>query len=179
MIQNLERDIVSATDGYLYIKDFLEVEVEKVIEFYSMSYSNNYIYLSTSGGENAALNLILDLINKNRNNTVLILNEVTASNGLVLYIMAECKKEIKQNSYGIAHLSSFETRITGYDMDSILSEEVEHLKMTNKKLIKMYEDIGVGKKLIDRMKNGEDILLDYKFLKRYTDEYNKKNKRLF
>lgn len=42
----------------------------------------------------------------------------------------------------------------------------------------MYESIGIDKKLINKMIKGEDVLIDYKFLKKYTDEYNRKNKKL-
>ena len=69
-------------------------------------------------------------------------------------------------------------KITGYNMDGISSSEVKHLKNLNKELINMYESIGIDKKLINKMIKGEDVLIDYKFLKKYTDEYNRKNKKL-
>ncbi len=175
---NLEQDTMNVTDGFLYINNLLEEEVERVANFYSNGFTNNYIYLTTDGGQNTAMNFILDLINKNKNNTTLILNETVASNGLVLYIKAECKKEVKPNSYAIAHLSYFNMKITGYNMDGISSSEVKHLKNLNKELINMYESIGIDKKLINKMIKGEDVLIDYKFLKKYTDEYNRKNKKL-
>lgn len=59
---NLEQDTMNVTNGFLYINNLLEKEVERVANFYSNGFTNNYIYLTTDGGQNTAMNFILDLI---------------------------------------------------------------------------------------------------------------------
>lgn len=132
------------------IKAYNDLKLEETID----------IYLNTSGGDPESGDAIVDVINNNANVTNLIAYGKICSAGFDLYFKARCPKRLLDGTIGMAHLARVE--MENFTVNDS-KEKVQAGFYKNwwnedkKKRLKFYEDLGMEKKELLKIKKGGDV----------------------
>ncbi len=144
---------------------------DKIVSMYNGSHDNNTIYLSSHGGGYAAMQNILDMINKHKENTVLIGYEYLGSAAFELFFLSECKRELIPGTIGMCHMSTSQISMNernkpAYADDIAKTKWIDqYMKPRTKKLASILQ---MNKKEVKKItKKGYDFYFTAKRMKRF------------
>lgn len=122
------------------------------------------IYLNTSGGDAESGDAMVDIINNNAKVTNLIAYGKICSAGFDLYFKARCPKRLLDGTIGMAHLARVEMEnftVTNSKEQIEAGFYKSWWMEDKKKRLKFYEELGMEKKELLKIKKGGDVYFPY------------------
>lgn len=160
--------------------------VDKLIEHYNklefINAETNLetltIYFKSGGGENASASVIIDLINNNKENTILIAYDQILSNGFKIFFEVICPKRIVPHTIGMYHLTSHPNIII-YEGHTLETDPYIDFVKANMKgfnyLESVHKLVDFTEKELKDLKSNQDVWITEKRLNQML-KYNLKTK---
>lgn len=131
-----------------FIKDYNKLDKDEPI----------VIYINTMGGDVYHAEVIIDVINNNKENITLIASGEIYSAGFNIFFFSQCAKKLLPEALGMAHFawSIFQFDESGKpsnDQDKFLMTEMKRSKDIT---IKRFEKIGLNPKEINKIKQSKE-----------------------
>lgn len=125
------------------------------------------IYLNSTGGRVASAEIIIDMINRNKDRITLIGISILGSSAFRLFHKAQCKKELHPHCTGFWHQSTVKIDINQNGKpDGAWDKHWEKLnKVLKKETLQMSKEMGLSKKERKKIKKGYDIYFSAKRMK--------------
>ncbi len=145
-----------------------EINIESVQELIDVLY--NYpavdLYISTPGGEGSTMNNLIRFINEHPDIKIYLTNYIASAGTFFLF---DCNKEViltDDLEYILFHLGDRE--VEGQFRKRKIDDKIlyEQLKEMNNKLVEKYIQVGLNKKEIKSILDGDDVILYRKDFKR-------------
>ena len=158
----------------LYDQDFDSELLTKVTEAVNSDSEKITIYLQSGGGYVCVCQVLLNIINGNKDRFKLIGFESLSSAGFEFFIKAECEKELLYNTLGMIHQSS---------RSVYLNDDLNGSNENNKALIKRVKEytkpnddifikkLGLTPKEFNEYKKGNDVYFQYDRFLEVVDNY--------
>jgi len=163
------KDEMLDNSPFIFIKGGIENEdIDKLIEKLSVIPTSDMIttvYFSCEGGPDIYAEVVIDILNNNKNLVELVAYGVLASNGLEIFRNFKGKKKLLPTVLGMIHNGDFPMSIRN-SMNKF-SEEVllkEYIEIKNKKVISYYSKF-LTKEELEVIEKGGDVWLNYERLK--------------
>lgn len=133
------------------------------------------IYFSSGGGDNSSSSAIIQLINSNKDKTIVYAYDKILSNGFKIFYEIECKKDLIEDIVGMYHLTVHPGLIHyegGKDKDDY--NKFAKLGMKNYYYLdKVHSLVNFTDKELEDIKDHKDTWFNYKRLKTML-KYNNK-----
>lgn len=147
-----------------------ETLVQKFIDLVSSAGDEKItIYLTSSGGADAGMYVMRNIINSYPSDFILHAVESIYSCAFELFFTAKCKRIIAPGTIGMYHQSTVEMRMQMngkpyYDSDK---ERIKDGIYDNKELIGFMYSIGADVSIVRKMMKGEDVYFQTEVLKQF------------
>lgn len=143
-----------------------EVTFGSLIKAYSTLGENEtiQIYLNSSGGDPDFGSAMLDAINNKKEITTLIAYGTIYSAAFDLFFKVQCEKRILNGTIGMAHLSRIEFNnftIEGKPDNQQILVYKKWWEIDKRERLKFYEEVGIDKKDLLKIKKGLNIYFQY------------------
>lgn len=138
--------------------------VEKFISFVDANPDQNItLYLTSSGGEEAGMHVLLDVINHDPERFEIYAIERIFSSAFELFFMAKCKRRLAPATIGMCHLSTCEMKMMAngepaYDGDKAL---LKADRFRNAGLTALCIELGVSEEDYKMIMKGEDVYFQW------------------
>jgi ATP-dependent protease ClpP protease subunit len=137
----------------------------KLIDFYnSLGEEKAEIYLNSIGGARDYVEPMVDVINENKEHTVVIGFGQLMSSAFDIFFLINSRKIILDGTIGMTHLSSIclsqDVKLVK-DFKIETAEYLKDLEYDNAVKFKLYKSIGLTKTELNRIKKGEDVYFQY------------------
>jgi len=122
------------------------------------------IYINSSGGDPDFGDSIIDVINNNKEQTTLIAYGKICSAAFDLFYKAKCSKRLLDGVIGMAHLARVEMEnFTVTDSKETIEAGIykKWWAEDKKKRLKFYEDLGLDRKELQKIKQRGDVYFQY------------------
>lgn len=148
----------------LFDQDFDEELLNKVTEAVNSDSERITMYLCSDGGIVCICQVLLDMINKNKDRFKLIGFESLSSSGFEFFIKAECEKELLPHTLGMVHQSSRSVYLNddlngSNENNKALIKRVKEYTKPNDKIF--IEKLGLTTKEFNEYKKGNDVYFQY------------------
>lgn len=128
------------------------------------------IYFSSSGGDVAAGNILIDFLNAHPDN-ILVANEEISSTAFLIFCKAQCRRKIIPGTFAVVHITECEINTRELaDDNSYANFLLNEIKRQNNNEIDFFRKLGLTKNELNRLKRGKDVYLDYTRLKKMLEE---------
>lgn len=125
------------------------------------------IYIDCQGGDCHKGEMLIDVINKNKDRIKMICSGYIFSMGFTIFFSCKCKRKIFKHSLGLMHLSGKDFRVLeNGKVEPKENDYFKALKNSKSSSIKFCKNIGITDEQIKRIKAGEDVFFYYKDLKK-------------
>ena len=155
---------------YFYFNDLFEENktTKDFIDFINENQDELTIFLNSGGGNSNIKQVLLDILNENKERIMLKASYFIGSNAFRLFFEFEGKKKIMDATYGMFHLTIMEVATLENN------ETVESDKMTKENMLNFYfetikfcERIGMTEEEIQKIKEGKDVYFNNKRLREF------------
>lgn len=128
------------------------------------------IYFSSSGGLVSVGEAMIDLINRNKKRTTVIVYCMLASMGFLLFTRVRCKRVVLSTAYGMSHLTKWKISLSegGSVTDRFDKFKEEYMKNKLEATLKFYECLGFTEKEMKELRKGKDVYLTSERLEEIT-----------
>lgn len=139
--------------------------LDKLMAAYNECPDKMEIYLNCeNGGDPDIAEAIIHIVNKNKEKTTIIGYGRLFSAAFDLFYKTTCNRLLLPGSIGMVHLSRVEISSLSVANETDKSEANIYKKWFNedkKSRLKFYEELGLGKTYISKIKKGQDVYLQY------------------
>ena len=135
------------------------------------------IYFCSQGGVLEDSEVIIDIINKNKNRIVLYAFGELASAAFIIFYRVSCEKHIMDYTIGLAHLAmmAVPSNQSGESIpDSFNTFSYQELVRTKDTIIDFYKKVGLNAKEMSTLTKGKDVYFGTERLKQLYERKNKK-----
>ena len=156
------------------IKTFYNIEIDENLTkeisecISNKDYDKVVIYLSSFGGSEWDAQVIIDMINENKDKVEVIGYGKLLSAAFLIFMDIKCKKRILDNSYGMFHQGNWSTDIR-YNGNPSSDFYKFRVKQTKSKIYPYYVDKckewGFNEQELKKYKKGEDVYFSYERFK--------------
>lgn len=142
--------------------------IEKFISLIESADKNEkiVIYLTSSGGSETGMHILLDIINDNPERFEIYALEKIFSAAFELFFYAKCHRRIAPATVGMCHLAGSEMRMLSSG-EPYYNEDKEMLKagiVRTRGLRGLLTEIGVSQKDFENVMKGEDVYFQWEHL---------------
>lgn len=159
---------------YTYMFDD-EITIESAQNLIDVLYTYPAVdlYISTIGGEGSTMNNLIHFINKHPDITIYLTNYIASAG---TFLLSDCNKEVilsEDLEFILFHLGDRE--VEGQFRKRKIDDKIlyEQLRIMNENLIEKYTKLGLNKKEIKDIRDGNDVILYRKDFPRIKKNINK------
>lgn len=158
----------------LFDQDFDSEMLTKVTEAVNSDSERITIYLYSEGGDVCVCQVLLDIINKNKDRFKLIGFESLSSAGFEFFIKAECEKELLPYTLGVLHQHQREIALNNhlkptYKCGEVAIERVKKYTIPDDKIF--IQKLKLTPKELREYKKGNDVYFQYDRFLQIIDNY--------
>lgn len=148
----------------LYDQDFDEELLNKVTEAVNSDSERITMYLCSDGGIVCICQVLLDIINKNKDRFKLIGFESLSSSGFEFFIKAECEKELLPHTLGMVHQHQRKITLNNnlkptYTEGEAVMEQIKKYILPDDKIF--IQKLKLTPKELLEYKKGNDVYFQY------------------
>lgn len=146
----------------IYLKDEIRVNLTNKFLHYISKLKEGEpitIYLNTNGGDIADQELILEVINKYKDNIHLIACGNIYSAGFTIFFKSQCKRSIAKGTTGMAHFvwTEIEVDQSGKPKTDYGKFVLKTMVDSKKEFIEFLKELGLNNKEVSEAKKGEEV----------------------